>query len=325
MLSTAKIKAKTAWKYVNYKRGAIHVPHFPDRMYIEATNVCNLDCVMCPTGLKLMGRKKGFIDFDMFKMIMDEMGPHVPVTTLHIWGEPLLHPKLIEMINYGKQFPIKIEISTNATLLTEEKARALLDTKLDTIYLCMDGMTKETYEKIRRGGTFEKTMENIERFIRLKSELKGEGKPWVNLQLVEMKPTKEEAELFRQHWTRPGVNQVKIKAFDAWGSQVDEITELKPEVHEDIPDRFHCPNLWYHAHIYWDGTLVCCDRDFDTKWPLDNVKDGVMAAWNGPKMKDLRRRHMCNKLDEVTPCTNCTEWAWWKPTPFSSKGNTPRD
>jgi len=146
----------------------------------------------------------------------------------------------------------------------------------------------------------------------------------VNLQIVEMKPTAAEIEEFRRMWSIPGVNRINVKAFDSWGGQIENVNELRAD-RPDLPSpRWPCPNLWYHVHIYWDGTLVCCDRDFDALNPLGNVANGVMKAWNGPKMQELRRKHVEGRLEDVPSCSNCVEWAWWQPTPRGSWGNAPQ-
>ncbi len=300
---------------------------FPDRLYIETTNVCNIDCVMCPTGLHVLGRAKGFMDFGLFRSVIREMAPHVRTTTLHIWGEPLLHPRLADMIRFARRYGIAVSISTNATILTEEKARALIGSGLSEIYLCLDGTTAATYEAIRRRADFEVTRSNIERFIALRAAAPRGPRTYV--QLIEMAPTAAEVGEFRRTWTRPGVDRVNIKAFDSWGNQVKEVNALRPE-NDELPSmagRYHCPLLWYHCHVYWDGTVTCCDRDFGAKYPLGNVREagGVMAVWNGPKMQDLRRRHIERNVRDVPPCRACTEWSWWRPGPFTARGNAPAD
>ena len=50
-------------------------PTFPDRVYVESTNVCNLDCIMCPTGLHIDTRPKGYIEWDLYTAIIDEIAP----------------------------------------------------------------------------------------------------------------------------------------------------------------------------------------------------------------------------------------------------------
>ncbi|GAF88579.1 unnamed protein product, partial [marine sediment metagenome] len=104
---------------------------------------------MCPTGQGLVKRKKGYMDWDLFRQVVDEMASHVSMSTLHIWGEPLLHPRITDMIAYCAQRGLHAEMSTNATLLTPEKSQAILEAGLGTIYLCLDGTTPQTYEKVR--------------------------------------------------------------------------------------------------------------------------------------------------------------------------------
>jgi radical SAM protein with 4Fe4S-binding SPASM domain len=266
--------------------------------------------------------------WDLFKLVIDEMAPHVKTTTLHIWGEATLHPDLPRMIRYASESGINVSLSTNATVLDETKARAIIEAGLGEIYLCLDGMKAETYEAIRRKADYEVTRANIERFIEIRREYDGAG-PRVYVQIIEMAPTKEETEDFRRYWTRPGVDRVNVKAFDSWGNQVKEINQLRdPEADKvSLKNRYPCPLLWYHCHVYYDGTVTCCDRDYGAKYPLGNVAEagGVMKVWNGPKMQELRRKHVSCDLLDVPPCRACTEWSWWKPKPFSARGNAPED
>ncbi len=313
-------KAMEPVKWLAYTTHQTRLVPPPDHMYIESTNLCNLSCIMCPTGQKLITRPKGFMDFDLFKRIVDEMAPHVRRTTLHIWGEPLLHKRIFDMIAYAHEKGLQTEISSNATLLDEEKAYKLIESGLDVIYLAMDGLRPETYESVRVNADFERTNNNIRRFLQIKEEM-GFRRPFVKIQIIQMKQTLEEIEEFVRQWKIPGVDWINVKAFDSWGGQVESINELKAGESAPQIERYPCPNLWYHVHIYWDGSLAMCDRDFNLDFPLGNVKDGVMKAWNGPRMQELRRRHIEGRLDDVSPCNTCTEWAWWKPTLFSSQGN----
>ncbi len=312
-------------KWLAYETGQTRSVPAPDRLYIESTNICNLSCIMCPTGRKEQVRKKGFMDFELFKSIVDQMAPWVQATTLHIWGEPLMHPHIFDMIAYCHRKGLRSEISTNATLLNEERAKRILDAGLGAIYLCLDGMRPETYELIRVNADYEKTNANIRRFIELKQQ-GGYRRPFVNLQIIEMEKTMGEVDEFVAVWKIPGVDRINVKPFDSWAGQITDINSL--EAGEDpVPvKRYACPNLWYHTHIYWDGRLAMCDRDFNLAYDLGNVRssDGVVRVldnWNGPKMQALRRRHVRGEYEGVSPCDTCTEWAWWKPSLVKSQGN----
>ena len=314
-------KALGPVKWLAYESGQTRRVPYPDRMYIESTNVCNLRCIMCPQGRGQLQRPRGYMDFGLFTRIVDEMAPHVATTTLHIWGEPLLYPRLVDMIRTCAERGLRCSISTNATLLDEEIGRQILEAGLDTIFLCLDGLQPETYEAIRRNADFERTTANIRRFLEMKRE--GSYRTWVNLQVIEMQQTLPEWEAFRRTWEVPGVDRIQLKALDTWGGQIEEISKLRAGEATLPAERWPCPNLWYHAHIYWDGTIAMCDRDFNLDRPLGHVRDGVMKGWNGPEMQELRRLHVRGELDDVHPCGTCSEWAWWKPSLFASHGNAP--
>src|SRR4026208_763900 len=98
-----KQKANMAAKYVSYELELERAPTFPDRVYVESTNVCNLDCIMCPTGLHIDTRPKGFMECDLYTEIIDEIAPFAQAVVLHSWGEPLLHSRIIDMISYAKE------------------------------------------------------------------------------------------------------------------------------------------------------------------------------------------------------------------------------
>src|SRR5262249_62207676 len=122
---------------------------YQDAFYAKSPNHGNLRCIMGPPGLGVIARPRGSMDMGLYRRIVDEIGGLVGSAVLHSWGEPLMHPDLFEMIRYGKRAGMRMETSTNITLLNEERAREILDAGLDVLYLAMDGVTKETYEPVR--------------------------------------------------------------------------------------------------------------------------------------------------------------------------------
>ncbi len=177
----------------------------------------------------------------------------------------------------------------------------------------MDGLTKETYEKVRVKGKFEEVLGNIERFLDLKHEL---GSPIeADIQIVRLSETDAEVEEFVDRWKQTHADLINIKELDTWGGQIEDVNAL--EVEEPVDDvnahRKPCPNLWYHCHIHWDGVLVSCSRDYDAVTPLGNVKNGgVLKTWHGARMQMMRRWHATGNFC-AEQCVNCTEWSWWTP------------
>lgn len=91
------------------------------RAYVEITNVCNLHCSFCP-GTK---RAERFMPPEEFRLLAEKLRPHVSYVYLHVMGEPLLHPRLAEILQIAAELDLRSCITTNGTLLAE-KAPLLL-------------------------------------------------------------------------------------------------------------------------------------------------------------------------------------------------------
>lgn len=91
------------------------------KFYIETTSICNLSCSFCPP----TQRQARFIALDEFKHILDEIKPHTDYIYFHLKGEPLLHPKLDQMLDISEEKGFKVNITTNGTLIRKAAPRLL--------------------------------------------------------------------------------------------------------------------------------------------------------------------------------------------------------
>ncbi|WP_028544435.1 radical SAM/SPASM domain-containing protein [Paenibacillus taiwanensis] len=91
------------------------------KVYIEITSVCNLACTFCPP----TERKANFIKLDTFQHILDQIKPHTDYIYLHVKGEPLLHPKLDELLDASHEKGFKVNITTNGTLIRKNRQKLL--------------------------------------------------------------------------------------------------------------------------------------------------------------------------------------------------------
>lgn len=91
------------------------------RAYIEITNVCNLRCSFCPG----TGRKEGFITPELFLLLAEKLRGHVGYLYLHVMGEPLLHPRLEEILSIAADLGFRVCLTTNGTLLGERGGTVL--------------------------------------------------------------------------------------------------------------------------------------------------------------------------------------------------------
>lgn len=91
------------------------------RAYVEITNICNLSCVFCP-GTRREGRT---LTPEEFRRIALRLRGHVRYLYLHVMGEPLLHPRLEEILSIAGDLGFRVCVTTNGTLL-DRRGDALL-------------------------------------------------------------------------------------------------------------------------------------------------------------------------------------------------------
>ncbi|MFS0727002.1 radical SAM/SPASM domain-containing protein [Paenibacillus sp. 1P07SE] len=91
------------------------------KCYIEITSVCNLACTFCPP----TAREKSFISTDDFRRRLEQIQGYTDSIYLHVKGEPLLHPKLDQLLDISHEYGIKVNITTNGTLIAKNRAKLL--------------------------------------------------------------------------------------------------------------------------------------------------------------------------------------------------------
>ncbi len=136
---------------------------FPASLTICPGNVCNLNCVLCPTGQNDGGRKKGLLSLELFKKVMDECGPYLWEVDLYNWGEPFLNRKLFEMVRYSKIYKVKVGISTNLNHFNDTICSELVLSGVDKVIVSLDGASQESVSQYQVGSDFSKVMANIKK------------------------------------------------------------------------------------------------------------------------------------------------------------------
>ena len=276
----------------SFRRRDTHISARPNMLYVESTNYCNLKCPMCPT--TIMQREMVNMEYDVFTRVIDQVDPSTcELIVMHSDGEPLMNKRFFDMVEYAKAKGLRLYTSTNATALNKKNAQRLIDSGFDVLTISLDGTTKEVYESIRIGATYERVMKNIHGFL----DMKGKRNPEVIMQMIEMPETEHQSKEFLELWSR---------------YQKQHVTPLiKPllEWFEDVPDIIDnynwCDRPWFGMVVHSNGNVSPCVHDYDGKYKLGNVmQDDIYELWNNKPMVDLRasilRGRRTNKL-----CKDC--------------------
>ena len=133
------------------------------KIYIEITNACNLNCSFCIKNKK----KTKYLTIDEFKTIINKIKTHTKEIYMHILGEPLMHPNIIEFINYANKENLLVNITTNGYLIEKltnvnnihrlnisihsynEKYKVNLEEYLNNVFNTIDNLKENTFVSIR--------------------------------------------------------------------------------------------------------------------------------------------------------------------------------
>jgi len=309
----------------------------PFKLKFENTNLCNINCTMCPHS-KAIGlyRKKGYLKFENFKYVFDQVRPiYLNLTGI---GEPFLNPDIYKIVTYATEHEAIVKFDTNATLLNDEKIKKILSTNINVISVSFDGATKETYEPIRVGAKFESVIENFKRLVELRDELKAKTKVhmFFVLQRSNLYDLPKFVKLandigvdylggnfviplgFNMNYDRNliGVDPAELKKILQETKELCNNTSMvlginglleflekpvdeKRIHHQDSP----CYLPWYAPLITWDGFMGPCDFFCDKEYVFGNVfEEPFMRVWNSEAAQEFRKQLVKKRIGICKTC-----------------------
>ena len=294
--------------YFTYISRRQKVSYLPIRLWVEISSRCNLTCRLC-VNKDIPGSMKGDMDFKLYKKIIDEVKDYVFDINLFHRGEPLIHPQIIEMIEYAHKNNIKTRLHTNGTLLTPEFSRKLIASGLNLISFSFDGYTRSTYEKNRIGASYENTLGSIVDFLKIKKELNSKT-PFTNLQVMEFdeeisqKQFHIQKEKFIKNFENLPLDKLVIRTPHNWGGLL-EIADVS-KADRKKAKFMACTFPWYALTIFYDGKVHLCPQDFCGELQVGDVnKESVKEIFNNKTMQGIRKSFRNKKIDNLNPCNNC--------------------
>ena len=287
--------------FYHYRKKSTKLPFWPVRLWVELTSHCNYRCIMCPNK-DLNKTDKGYMDMALYTKIVDEASPHISDINLAHRGESLLHPQVIEAIAYAKKKGLYTRLHTNGSLLTEDLSRQIIQAGLDRLSFSFDGCEKETYEKIRKGGDFDRTVGNIVRFLEIKKEARSK-KPITAIEVItfddpDMKVSQPIKEAFQERFKDLPLDSFVMKELHNWAGQINKGKQGKKYT--------ICPFPWNALIIYWDGSVLPCTQDFFGEYIVGDARhSSLLEIWNGERMRFIREKLATKNIEEIKTCSEC--------------------
>jgi pyruvate-formate lyase-activating enzyme len=293
----------------------------PYELCIDVSNKCNLHCSYCPTGRgELGGRGRGSISFEVFRSLLDELGPYAYSLELFNWGEPFFNKDLPRLVRYASERGVPTIISSNLSFpLTEPQVRDVVGAGLSYLAAAVDGADQATYETYRRGGNLEQVLENLRTFVRIKREL-GSASPVITWQYLVFRHNEDQIDAARRLAEEIGVDHFAVRGglYDdpAWAPRGNYSFDYL-NVH---PNR--CTWLWKKAVFHWDGGFASCCMGFNKDDDFDTYVPGQFRRlWNNDKFVAARRiwTEPDSPLPEGHFCVGCEKVKLFRGLPRASK------
>ncbi len=296
---------------------------FPKILSIEFTSACNAKCIMCPQ--PEMDRKKENMSNDILEKIVEDCkGKPLKKINLFWMGDSTVDKNMIEKTRIiRKNLPkVKLYLSTNAQLLTEEKSKIILDEDLlDVINFDIDGFTKMTFETVRVKLNFDKVLHNVKFFLNYKQN-NNIRLPETRVTIIDMQPTKHEIEKFIKYWT-PKVDKVDVNHYNTWLGTQDEKNYDGGHVNEEHKDKrkesleekftFACSHPWEEMVIGADGRVGLCCLDYELKEQIGDVSNETLQdIWRGKKINAYRKKQLNLEYDTIEACKDCNAHTFQK-------------
>ncbi len=269
---------------------------FPANLLLEPTNLCNHACLMCANS---KGAKKGgMIDRELAKRILKEayeLGTRE--VGFYGMGEPLLNKNLEEYIAYAKQLGYEYTyITTNGALLSEERARRLLEAGIDSVKFSINAASPDLYYLIHGKDEFDTVIRNLIEFDSLRK--RQERNTALYISYIATRYTASDKEKFKRNYQGYADDIVFLDCRSS-GDMADEL-DAYLSTGADTDGLFKsgiCPMIFNKLHVTYDGCLsMCCDDSQNYLAVADLKEESLEEAWNNAYARDLRKRHLEHNL-----------------------------
>lgn len=281
------------------------------KIYIEITNHCNLSCSFCHKS----NRARAFMSAAAFADIARQIRDHTDYLALHVLGEPLLHPQLDQLLAICQQQGLRVNLTTNGTLVTGLRPLLLASPALRQINISLHSVADQ---QVKAGMSMQDYLTGIFSFIR---EASATTPLYISLRLWNMTKENDGTNSRRNDYILE-----QLEAFFALPCRIaDEQTPgqgitLAPRVFlsqnqrftwphaegADLGNRGFCRGLRDHVAILVDGTVVPCCLDAEADINLGNIHCkpfGDILA--GPRATMIRRGFSSKLLVEQL-CRRCS-------------------
>ena len=299
---------KTTYRFYDRLQAA-----FPSQVVVDITEVCNLACIHCPHPefKKSVHYAARYLEPELNAKLVDEVAEHGIGKTQYIRysseGEPLIHPRGYEMIEYAvKNSGVFVTLTTNGTIINEKRTKRLLDGGVHMIDISIDANTPDTYAKVRVNGDLETTKTNV---LKLISWVRASGVVTkVVVSFIEQPENTHESADFKRFWEDAGADYVVIRRLHSAAGAVASVARDMRQANRQL-DRRPCVYPWERIVLNPRLHLAFCPADWTHGSTVIDYRDAsIREIWTSDFYRRLRDAHLNNDYKAHAFCGQCPDW-----------------
>lgn len=211
-----------------------HLVSSPYALIVDPSNNCPLHCPGCLHN-RIFQDKIGpdwplaLLQEGVFDKFITSYGPSASTVLFYNWGEPLLNKNIPLFIKKAKRYLLNTLLSTNLSVNID--AEALVLSGLDYMILSVDGVTKESYGKYRKGGQLDLVFENMRKLVAAKKKY-NMATPQLNWQFLLFEHNKHEVAKAKEMAIEIGVNDIRFsRPYDViWDAEIAPAVDVEEEL-----------------------------------------------------------------------------------------------
>lgn len=281
----------------------------PYCIFIDPSSACNFKCVFC---MNQKIKRPTVMRFDLYKKLIDDLGEFEdPVKTLRLYafGEPLMNPAFCDMVQYAKRCGrvLNVDTTSNASLLTPELSRRLVDSGLDRINISIEAMNTKKYREFTRNEavTFDGIVRGIADLYAIKSNLV------IFVKIAGDYLDEQEKELFTRTFAPISDGCGIEHTMNCWKNfEVDGVNKELNVYGGPRKEVMVCPYVFYSFLVQADGIVSSCFLDWNKKLVIGDAKnESLKTLWSDKVLEHLRRLMLRKERKQHPVCADCDQLA----------------
>jgi organic radical activating enzyme len=289
------------------RRRSARVRAFPYAAVLDVTNRCNLRCPYCPTGARRnAGRTQRTLRLTLVDRLLEEIGDYLISVNLFNWGEPLLHPRISEIVSRFHSRKILTVISSNLSMENQPALEAVCRAGLDYLVVSTSGASQETTGRYHRNSRISTVAENV-RFVSKFKRKNHRLTPVIEWKYLLFRHNAHELASARALAAQSGADIFRVVR---GGGEPPALVDEHEAAPSTFPSRL-CHQLWHMVVLNPDGCIApCCYLFFKSDDFADLAHDAIPAARNNEFYRTARSLFSPSasiglRPDLQHPCLKC--------------------